>query len=292
MKELPVNQIICGDCLEVMRDWPDKCVDLVVTSPPYDNLRDYKGYNFDFEGIARELFRIIKDGGVVVWVVGDQVIDGSESGTSFRQALHFKEIGFNLHDTMIYEKAACIYPGTVRYNQVVEYMFVLSRGIPTVINLIKDKLNTYAGTSARGTTHRKSDGGIKSNDSFKGKPTKEYGVRNNIWRYGTGWMVSSPDINAYDHPAIFPEQLAKDHILSWSNSDDLILDPMCGSGTVPKMAQLSNRRFIGIDISPEYCKIAEERLKAVDTGVPVKEARQGQKSLFENMVSEVIYYLK
>lgn len=273
--------VICGDCLEVMKDWPDKCVDLTVTSPPYDNLRDYKGYSFDFENIAKELYRIIKEGGVVVWIVGDQTVDGEETGESFRQALYFKNIGFKLYDTMIYEKAACIYPGGVRYNQVVEYMFVLSKGKPKTIHLIKDKLNKYAGSHNRGVTHRNTDGSIKSNESFKGKPTKEYGVRNNIWRYGTGWMVSTPDEIAYEHPAIFPETLAKDHILSWSDKGDIIVDIFSGSGTVAKMASRTGRRYIGIDISREYCEIAKQRLIACDTGVPVKEAMQGQKALFE-----------
>jgi len=287
MKELPVNQIICGDCLEVMKDWPDKCVDLTVTSPPYGDLRDYKGYSFDFEGIANELYRVTKQGGVVVWVVGDQTVNGSESGESFRQALGFMDIGFRLHDTMIFNRP-CAYPGNVRYSQDFEYMFVLSKGKPITTNIIRDIKSKTAGRSAikRGKLTK---AGIRIDE--KGNRIRpEYKERPNIWTYNAGGGHNEPI--AYEHPAIFPEQLAKDHILSWSNSDDLILDPMCGSGTVPKMARLSNRRFIGIDISHEYCKIAEERLKAVDTGVPAKEARQGQKSLFENMVSEVIYYLK
>lgn len=255
------NQIICGDCVEIMRQWSDNCIDLTVTSPPYDNLRDYKGYKFDFESIAKELYRITKQGGVVVWVVGDKTVDGSETGTSFRQALFFKEVGFNLHDTMIYQKSACIYPGTVRYNQVFEYMFVLSKGKPKTVNLIKDKPNKYAGYSARGTTHRNSDGSIKDNKSFKGKPTYEFGVRNNVWYYGTGWMISTPDKIAYQHPAIFPDQLAKDHIISWSNEEDLVLDLMCGSGTTCKMAKLLGRNYIGIDISSEYCELSRKRVE-------------------------------
>jgi DNA modification methylase len=122
-----VNKIICGDCLEVMKKIPDGSVDLVLTSPPYDNLRTYNGYNFDFEGIAKELHRVTKDGGVIVWVVGDATIKGSETGTSFKQALYFKEIGFNLHDTMIYHKNN--YPPLThnRYEQCFEYMFVFSK---------------------------------------------------------------------------------------------------------------------------------------------------------------------
>ncbi len=281
--DLPVNQIICGSFPKVAVEWPSESIDLVFTSPPYDDLRDYQGYDFNFEVIAKEIYRLIKKGGVLVWVVGDMTIKGSETGTSFRQALYFKQVGFNLHDTMIYEKAATIYPGGVRYNQVAEFMFVLSKNKPKTINLIADKPNKYAGYNARGTTHRDVDGSIKDNESFKGKPTKDFGVRNNIWRYGTGWMVSTPEKLAFEHPAIFPEQLALDHILSWSNKDDIVFDPMCGSGTTPKMAAKTKRRYIGIDISPEYCKIAKVRLKAVETGVPVAEQKAGQKGLFESI---------
>ena len=101
---MKLNTIFNEDCLNTMRAMPDGVIDLVITSPPYDDLRNYKGYSFDFESIAKELFRVVKEGGVVVWVVGDATVDGSETGTSFRQALFFKEVGFNLHDTMIYMK--------------------------------------------------------------------------------------------------------------------------------------------------------------------------------------------
>ena len=257
-----INKIITGDCLEVMKDIPDNSVDMVLTSPPYDNLRDYKGYVFNFEGIAKELFRIIKVGGVVVWVVGDATINGSETGTSFKQALYFKEIGFNLHDTMIYEKTGCPFPERNRYYPIFEYMFILSKGKPKTANLIKDRENIYAGAKVARKAHaRQVDGSVRENSAQRIDPDrrlKDMGVRYNIWRITSSRNKNSGTGN---HPAIFPEALARDHILSWSNKGDIILDPMNGSGTTTKMAKLLNREYIGIEISPEYCKIAEERLR-------------------------------
>jgi len=258
-----INKIICGDCLEVMKDIPDNSIDLTVTSPPYDNLRSYKGYTFKFEETANELYRVTKIGGVIVWVVGDATIKGSETGTSFKQALYFKEIGFNLHDTMIYEKNSPSYAASfksVRYSSIFEYMFILSKRNPKIVNLIKDKKNRWAGTKTFGkSSNRQKDGSIKIN---KRGIVAEYGYRTNIWKYNTGFNYSTKDKIAYNHPAIFPEKLAQDHILSWSNENDIVLDPMCGSGTTCKMAKLKNRKYIGIEISPEYCEIARKRVNA------------------------------
>jgi site-specific DNA-methyltransferase (adenine-specific) len=256
--DLPINQIICGDCLEVMKGLPDKCIDLTVTSPPYDNLRTYNGFTFDFEGIAKELYRVTKKGGVVVWVVGDATINGSETGTSFRQALYFKEIGFNLHDTMIYAKNN-VYahdPRNKRYKQCFEYMFVLSKGKPNTYNEIKDRPNKHVGKTLSGTKGRTKEG-IKRN--LKPIVLGEYQARFNIWEYTTGGSVASDKI-AFNHPAIFPEKLAEDHIISWSNEGDIVLDPFLGSGTTAKMALLNGRNYIGIDISEEYCEIARKRI--------------------------------
>lgn len=258
---MKLNEIICGDNITVLSSFPAESVDLTVTSPPYDNLRAYKGYSFDFEGLARELYRVTKDGGVVVWVVGDAVIDGGETGSSFKQALYFKEIGFNIHDTMIYEKTAA-YPASddsIRYSQTFEYMFVFSKGRPKAINLIRDRQNKWGGMTSFGTqSERLADGTLKKRDKIY---VAEVGIRFNIWNYATGKGQSTLDEIAFQHPAIFPEKLAADHIKSWSNEGDLVLDPMCGSGTTCKMAQKLGRDFIGIDISDEYCKIARERTK-------------------------------
>ena len=256
--------LLHGDCLELMKDIPDKSVDLTVTSPPYDNLRTYNGFEWDFENIAKELFRITKDGGVVVWIVGDATIKGSETGSSFKQALFFMECGFNLHDTMIYQKDACPFPETNRYYPSFEYMFILSKGKPKTANLIMDKPNKRFGEKITGTG-RNPDGTLKQHTAVKNKTNrvvKEFGVRTNVWLYSVGKWKVTKDEYAYQHPAIFPEQLAQDHIISWSNEGDLVLDPFMGSGTTGKMALLNNRNFIGIELDDEYFEIAKQRIES------------------------------
>lgn len=239
-----------------MARMPDGFIDLTVTSPPYDNLRTYNGYEFDFEPIARELFRVTKKGGGVVWVVGDATINGSETGTSFRQALYFKEIGFNLHDTMIYQKIAR-FPEVSRYYQSFEYMFVFSKNTLTFNPLIKTNL-TFGRLVNR--TDRRVNGKTVQNPRF-GNSIKSEGVRPNVWFIDAGYMRSSRDEVAFEHPAIFPEALARDHILSWSNENDLIYDPFMGSGTTAKAAHQLNRRWIGSEISAEYVELANKRLE-------------------------------
>jgi len=256
-----VNQIIQGDCLEVMKGMPDKNIDLTVTSPPYDNLRDYKGYVFDFENTAKELYRITKQGGVVVWVVSDATIKGSETGTSFKQALYFKEIGFNLHDTMIYHKNNFAYPPVNRYFQVFEYMFILSKGKPITHNLIKVKTKyVNKNIGMKNSTTRLKDGNTVKNKYLSYKPER---IKENIWLYNGGYGKSTLDKIAFKHPATFPEKLAQDHIISWSNKNDIVLDPMCGSGTTCKMAKILGRKYIGIDTSKEYCEIARKRINQI-----------------------------
>ena len=256
--EVPLNKIICGDAVEVMRTMSSDSVDLVITSPPYDDLRNYNGYSFNLDGMAKGLFRVMKKGGVVVWVVGDQTIKGDETGTSFRQALYFKQVGFNLFDTMIYLKTPRGAVGNNKtYWQTFEYMFVFSKGTPKTINLLKDRENKDERDGDSGTK-RLSDGSLLK---LKRAGYSKYGRRTNVWKYLIGKGHSATDNIAYKHPAIFPEKLAQDHITSWSNLGDVVLDPMCGSGTTCKMAKLNKRDFIGIDVSSEYCKIAEERLK-------------------------------
>ena len=255
-----INKIICGDCLQVMKGIPDKSIDMVLTSPPYDNLRDYKGYTFNFEGIAKEIYRVLKDGGVCVWIVGDATIKGSETGTSFKQALYFKEIGFNLHDTMIWHKPSCNFPDKNRYYQYFEYMFIFSKGKLKTYNGINDKKNKYFGCKvARIGGDRNKNGLLVPNSAYKNnkdKTVKEYGNRGNVWYIPT---ASSEKDNVL-HPAKFPEKLAEDHIISWSNEGDIILDPMAGSGTTLKMAKKNNRNYIGIEIAPEYIEIINKRL--------------------------------
>lgn len=245
--------------MDVLADFDDACIDLTVTSPPYDNLRNYNGYSWDFEGLAKQLYRVTKQGGVVVWVVGDATVNGSESGTSFRQALYFMGCGFNLHDTMIYEKDSLNMPQSNRYYQVAEYMFVLSKGSPKTANLLQEK-TIHRGNNHSSTT-RQVDGTLKNHKYETGKATRNKG---NVWRFGSGYMKSTTDKQAFDHPAMFPEALAQDHILSWSSPGDLILDPFVGSGTTCKMAKENGRHWIGIDISEEYCKLAEKRVRGAN----------------------------
>ncbi len=250
----------CGNCVDFMLDMASESVDLTVTSPPYDDLRTYNGYTFDFEAIAKGLYRITKQGGVVVWVVADQTKKGNESGTSFRQALYFQEMGFNLYDTMIWEKSNTMGANQCYY-QCFEYMFVFSKGIPKTINLICDRPNIQAG-KIHYHQSRLRDGTI-STDKNKTWKVKPFGKRTNIWKYAVGYGCKTADKIAYEHPAIFPEKLAEDHILSWSNPGDLVLDPMMGSGTTGKMALKHNRKFIGIDISDEYVEIARQRIDSL-----------------------------
>ena len=253
-------KLMHGDCLELMASIPDGSIDLTVTSPPYDNLRTYNGFTFDFEGIARELYRVTKPGGVVVWVVGDATMKGSETGTSFRQALFFKDVcGFNLHDTMIYEKKNPIPYRHNRYQPTFEYMFVLSKGRPrTFVPIMIDAKN--AGAASR--LNQRGVDGCLLDGSGKGRPVANTKPLGNVWRYGVGFGVSTKDAIAFDHPATFPEPLARDHILSWSNKGDTVLDPFLGSGTTGKMAVKLGREFIGIEISADYLGIAKQRIES------------------------------
>ena len=260
---MEINRIYNQDCLLTMSNMEDCFIDLVVTSPPYDNLRAYKneidktwGENV-WKPIIKELYRVVKNGGVVVWIVGDATINGSETGTSFRQALWAMDCGFKLFDTMIYAKPPRGAVGNNKtYWQTFEYMFILSKGNPKTINLINDRKNKESREGDNGTKRLKNGDLIK----IKRGGYSEYGRRTNIWEYGIGKGQSTKDNIAFDHPAIFPEQLANDHILSWSNEGDLVYDPFMGSGTTAKIALLKNRKWIGSEISSEYVKLANNRI--------------------------------
>ena len=259
---MEINKCYNENCLDTMARMPDNFVDLTVTSPPYDNLRTYNGYSFDFEAVAKELFRVAKQGGVVVWVVGDATIKGSETGTSFRQALFFKEIGFNLYDTMIYAKPPRGAVGNNKtYWQTFEYMFILAKGKPKTINLICDRKNKESRDGDNGTKRLKNGELL----TVKRGGYSDFGRRTNIWEYVIGKGLSTKDDFAFKHPAIFPEQLANDHIISWSNEGDVVYDPFMGSGTTAKMAILNKRNWIGSEISEEYCKIIERRITTAST---------------------------
>ena len=258
-----VNRIFIGDARILMEKLPNNSIDLVLTSPPYDDLRDYNKkviWNFEiFKEIADLLYKVLKPGGIIVWVVGDKTKNGNKSLTSFKQAIYFQEIGFNIYDVIIYEKSGTAPPHPNRYFNAFEYMFIISKGKPKTINLLKDKKNKYAGVETYAEiTRREKDGSLTK----KGKKIiQEYGIRTNIWKYKNGNGFATKDKMAYKHPAIFPEQLAEDHIKSWSNENDIVLDIFGGSGTTIKMAKKLNRRWIYIDKVEDYCHIALERIK-------------------------------
>lgn len=258
LTNLPLKQILQGDSAQVLKTLPDNCIDLTVTSPPYDNLRTYNGFTFDFETIAKELFRVTKEGGVLVWVVGNQVIDGDETDTAERQIIRFKELGWRKHDTMIYAKQPRFQEET-RYSQVWEYMIIFSKGKPKTVKLLKEvKLRSWLDRWVNNhATTRDKDGQLSAKKYYEVNPEAP---RPNIWYYDTGYINSTKDRIAFKHPAIFPEALAEDNILSWSNEGDVILDPFAGSGTTLKVAEKLGRSWIGIEVSTEYIEIAKARL--------------------------------
>lgn len=249
-----------GDNVSVLREHiADDSVQLTVTSPPYDNLRKYNGYAWDFESLVKELYRVTKPGGIVVWVVADATGNGSETGTSFRQALYLRDVcGFNLHDTMIWDKGSSAAVGSItsRYESVFEYMFVFAKGKPT-FNAIKDKPNKWAGHKNHGTI-RQPDGSSVPKTNI-GKTIAPFGIRANVWRINPEKRSST-----FKHPAMYPEALAQDHILSWSNPGDTVLDTFSGSGTTGKMAVLNGRNYVGIEISPEYVDLSKGRIPGAE----------------------------
>jgi site-specific DNA-methyltransferase (adenine-specific) len=261
------NKIYLGDSNHLMNILPDGCIDLVVSSPPYDDLRDYEnGLIWDYEvfkKIAKNLYRIIKNGGVIAWVVGDKTENGNKSSTSFKQALYFQHIGFNLYDVIIYEKTGTAPPHPNRYFNAFEYIFILSKGKIGTVNLLKDKINKWGGFETYSEiTRREKDGSLTVKEK---KIVKEYGVRTNIWKYTNGRGFTTKDKIAHNHPAIFPEKLAEDNILSWSNEGDVVLDIFGGSGTTAKMSILNDRKWIYFEKVEKYCNIASERLNFVSS---------------------------
>jgi site-specific DNA-methyltransferase (adenine-specific) len=250
---MKINEIYQSEAVSFMRSMEPDSVDLVVTSPPYDDLRSYKGYSFDSEAIVSELLRVLTPGGVVVWVVGDKIIKGNRTLTSFKQALQFQSLGFNVHDVMIYRKKNTPFMRSNAYTNCYEFMFVFTKGKPRVFNPIKEP------------TVRQGEEKMPSNKGADGINRKVLSrlnsekARTNIWDYAVGLGGTTKDRAAFAHPAVFPERLAAEHIMSWSNEGDLVFDPMVGSGTTTKMAKALGRNFLGCDISEEYVKIARQR---------------------------------
>jgi DNA modification methylase len=256
------NQVYHGNCTDIMEYLAPESIDMTCTSPPYGDLRDYEGYVFDFEAIAQGLWRVMKPGGVVVWVEGDHVISGNEQSNPEKHKLYFQSIGFNAHDTMIYYRASSFSSAKNcnRYDRSFEYMYVFSKGAPKTFNPVMQE-KTYSKTGYHEDQNRNEGANQKNKERRLAlSKTKLLKRSENVWYIPNGYMVGSPDKITYDHPASFPEALARDHVLSWSNPGDLILDPMCGSGTTLLMAKLNYRDFMGIDISEKYCEIARRRV--------------------------------
>lgn len=256
-QSIPHDTIIQGDCVDVMKSFPDDAIDLCITSPPYDDLREYNGFRFDIDAVTPELYRIMKPGGVVVWIVGDGTKNRARTGTSFRHFISFMEIGFSAHDWMIYRKTGIRYPDRSRYYNAFEFMGVFCKSYPKTINQIADRKNKTAGSKER-YNYRKKDGTLINKNKIV--ETKANGVRTNVWDYSTSSTSNAPDRIAFNHPAIMPLELAADHVVSWSKQGDTVLDICCGSGQVPIAAMIRDRRYIGIDCSIEYIELAKRRL--------------------------------
>ena len=249
-------QLYHGDCTVVLPTLSQKA-DLILTSPPYDNLRKYGGNTFDFTSVADACINSMAEGGILVWIVADATIDGDETGSSFRQALYFKEHGLVLHDTMIYRKLGGPASGTkTRHKNGFEYMFVFSNGKPKTVRILEDKITKYPEPD-RQVTRRQPDGTLEYGPRGV---VPEVTLRDNVWEYSPGFRKSAENPIAHNHPAIFHIALAKDHIRTWTAPGDLVIDPMVGSGTTMRAAKDLNRLAIGIEIHSDYIDVIKERV--------------------------------
>ena len=250
----PNKLVVAESGTYMQHEMPEHCVDLVVTSPPYDNLRDYNGYNFDAESVGLGIMHVLKEGGVAVWVVGDR-IDGGRSLTSFEHAIMFRDLGFRVHDVMIYQKKNTPFMRSNAYTNAYELMLVLSKGTPKTFNpLTCPTVRNGKETAVYG---KGPDG---DNSKRRAVTLRKEKTLINIWQYAVGLGGTTRDRYAFEHKALFPEKLAADHILSWSNPGDIVLDPMCGAGTTLKMAALNGRQWFGIDVSEEYIALSARRV--------------------------------
>jgi site-specific DNA-methyltransferase (adenine-specific) len=252
--------LFLNDCVNGLRDLADESIDETVTSPPYDAIRDYHGHSrFDFPSLVQQLYRVTKPNGVVVWVVGDQITQGGLSGTSHHQAIGFQEAGFIIHDEIVYQAHGVRYPNSSRYYNVHQKVFVFSKGRPKTFNPIQDRPNQNAGKSGHGGQMRNRDGSITRRKRDKTYIIKPYGVRTNVWKIVT--TNGGPDQLWSAHPAIFPLPLPYDCIHSWSNPNDVVLDPFAGSGQTLIAAMLQGRHFLGFEICPSFYRLIERRLQ-------------------------------
>ena len=277
---LSLNETYLMNCIDGMQSMDAECVDLVVTSPPYDDLRTYndssKWDHEVFKSVADNLTRVLKDGGVIMWNVNDATIKGSESGSSFRQCLYFMDqCGLRLHDTMIYEKTGTAFasgPKSVRYTQIFEYCFILSKGKPKTINLIQDKKNAWAGYTSFGNAKTRKKDGTMHDPNRKSNVIREYGVRTNIWKIKNSGGFGQSSKASYKHPATMPEELARGHIKTWSDKGDLILDPFMGSGTTAAVAKSLKRDYLGCELHDDYDALIHKRVNEVSETVTVDKS--------------------
>ena len=257
-----IDRIARCDCIEGMRALPDACIPMTLTSPPYDSIRDYGGHEWSpkvFRAVAEELYRVTTPGGVVVWVVQDQVLDGRESGTFSRQRLYFEEVGFGVYSTMIMVSNGFRLPQGRRYVNQYQYAVVLSKGRPRSVTLLRDRPNSTAGESSKGKV--RSRDGVLSLRRYSDRVVAEYGRRSNVWIYDVGWAKSTGDDYAFEHPAVMSEKMAEDHILSWSKPGDFVFDPFLGSGTTCKMALLNDRHYLGFEVHRPFYQVAVRRMQ-------------------------------
>jgi len=267
--KLSLNDTYLMNCIDGMQLMDEESVDLVITSPPYDDLRTYndssKWDHEVFKRVADSIVRVLKPGGVIMWNVNDATVKGSETGSSFRQCLYFMDAhGLRLHDTMIYEKTGTAFasgPNSVRYTQIFEYCFILSKGKPKTINLIQDKKNAWAGYTSFGNAKTRRKDGTMHDPGKKSKEIREYGVRTNIWKIKNSGGFGQSSKESYKHPATMPEELARGHIITWSDKNDVVLDPFMGSGTTAQVCIEEGRKFIGFEIDQTYCEMAQKRAK-------------------------------
>ena len=267
--KLSLNETHLMNCIDGMQLMDEESVDLVITSPPYDDLRTYndssKWDHEVFKSVADNLTRVLKTGGVIMWNVNDATVKGSETGSSFRQCLYFMDqCGLRLHDTMIYEKTGTAFasgPKSVRYTQIFEYCFILSKGKPKTINLIQDKKNAWAGYTSFGNAKTRKQDGTMHDPGKKSKVIREYGVRTNIWKIKNSGGFGQSSKASYKHPATMPEELARGHVLTWSDKNDLILDPFMGAGTTAQVCLEENRNFIGFEIDETYHQMCVDRVQ-------------------------------
>lgn len=262
-----VNEIFNENCLDTMSRMSDNFIDLVLTSPPYDNLRQYggnqtyhqrlneTGYSFQFEEIASELKRVLKPGGVIMWNIQDQIINGSKTGNSMRQALYFMELGLKLHDHLIWQKTGTPFPSTHRYRNVWENMFIFSKGKPKTFNpiLVRNKTGGRVWNNRR---QRNTEGILE--ETGKVIKVKEYGIDNNVWLIPNGYANAKHFKGFQNHPAIFPDELASRHIITWTNEDDIVYDPFLGSATTTKIAKQLNRKWIGSELHTPYFEVCKK----------------------------------